>query len=305
MRGYRESGPVSQVDAPADLRARLAESRILVAPGCYDALSACLVERTGFECAYLSGASIAYTRLGRPDVGLFGLETVASVLESIRERVSIPLIVDADTGFGNALNVQRTVRVLEARGASAIQLEDQQMPKRCGHLAGKSLVSAAEMVGKIRAACDARASATTLVVARTDAVAVDGLEAAIERAARYAEAGADVLFVEALPDLGAMRSAVEQLQGCAPLLANMVEGGRTPSMSCGELEALGFSLAIFPGSLVRIQTAAALACLESLQRDGTTIAVRDRMLDFRQLNALMETDALLTDAARYDPDRIT
>jgi 2-methylisocitrate lyase-like PEP mutase family enzyme len=296
---------VSQADAPADLRARLAESRILVAPGCYDALSACLVERTGFECAYLSGASIAYTRLGRPDVGLFGLETVASVLDSIRERVSIPLIVDADTGFGNALNVQRTVRVLEARGASAIQLEDQQMPKRCGHLAGKSLVSAAEMVGKIRAACDARASATTLVVARTDAVAVDGLEAAIERAARYAEAGADVLFVEALPDLAAMRSAVEQLQGCAPLLANMVEGGRTPPMTCDELEALGFSLAIFPGSLVRIQTAAALACLESLQRDGTTTAVRDRMLDFRPLNALMGTDALLADAARYDPDRIT
>lgn len=292
-------------DPARQLRSRLAAPGIVVAPGCYDALSACLVERTGFECAYLSGASIAYTRLGRPDVGLFGLETVANVLESIRERVAIPVIVDADTGFGNALNVQRTVRVLEARGASAIQLEDQQMPKRCGHLTGKSLVGAAEMVGKIHAACDARASADTLVVARTDAVAVEGLGAAIERATRYAEAGADVLFVEALPDVAAMRSTVEQLRGRAPLLANMVEGGRTPSMTCRELEDLGFALAIFPGSLVRMQTAAALACLESLQRDGTTAAVRDRMLDFRQLNALMGTDALLEGAARYDPDRIT
>lgn len=287
------------------LRQRLSTGPLVVAPGCYDALSACLIERSGFECAYLSGASIAYTRLGRPDVGLFGLETVADVLESIRERVAIPIVVDADTGFGNALNVQRTVRVLEARGASAIQIEDQQMPKRCGHLAGKSLVSAAEMIGKIHAACDARANRETLVVARTDAVAVEGLEPALERAERYAEAGADVLFVEALPDAASIDAAVTRLRGRAPLLANMVEGGRTPSMPRDALQQLGFALAIYPGSLVRMQTAATLACLDALRRDGTTAAVRDRMLDFRQLNALLGTETLLADAARYDPDHIT
>ena len=158
-------------------------------------MSALLVEQAGFEAAYPSGASIAYTRLGRPDIGLLSLDDVASVMRHIRERVALPLIVDADTGFGNALNVMQTVRVLERAGASAIQLEDCAMPKRCGHLDGKTLIPAAEMAGKIRAACDARRDADTLIVARTDAVAVEGMEAALARAERYAEAGADVLFV--------------------------------------------------------------------------------------------------------------
>ena len=179
------------------LRARLKMPGLIVAPGCYDALSALLIERAGFEAAYVSGASIAYTRLGRPDIGLVSFSELADIVAAIRERVSIPLIVDMDTGFGNALNVQRSVKLLAQAGASALQLEDQVTPKRCGHLADKSLVSAAEMCGKIRAALDARPSDEMLLIARTDAIAVEGFAAAIDRAEAYLAAGADVLFVEA------------------------------------------------------------------------------------------------------------
>lgn len=201
------------------LSARLTAPGILVAPGCYDALSANLIERAGFSAAYLSGASIAYTRFGRPDIGLVGMSEVADVVSQIRERVGIPLIVDADTGFGNALNVQRTMQLFERSGASAIQLEDQQLPKRCGHLAGKTLVSAREMAGKIRAACDARRSHETLVIGRTDALAVEGLDAALDRAEAYLAAGADILFIEALPDLAAMQCALARFKGRAPGLS--------------------------------------------------------------------------------------
>ena len=172
------------------LRELLRGPEILIAPGIYDAFGALMVERADFPAAYLSGASIAYTRYGRPDLGLVGMDEVANVLSAIGERVQIPLIVDADTGYGNALNVIRTVKLFERNGAAVIQLEDQSLPKRCGHLSGKTLVSAAEMVGKIKAAVDARRSQDTLIMARTDAIAVEGLDAALERAERYHEAGA-------------------------------------------------------------------------------------------------------------------
>ncbi|MEM7424023.1 MAG: isocitrate lyase/PEP mutase family protein, partial [Pseudomonadota bacterium] len=171
-----------------DMRKRLAEGGIMLAPGCYDALTALIATDAGAEALYLSGASIAYTRFGRPDIGLVTMTEVGDVIAAIRDRVDTPLIVDADTGYGNALNVQRTVRQFERLGARAIQLEDQSLPKRCGHLAGKTLVSAAEMVGKISAALDARASDDTLIIARTDAIAVEGIEAALDRAESYAEA---------------------------------------------------------------------------------------------------------------------
>src|SRR5580693_6104163 len=179
------------------LSVRLRRTPILMAAGVYDALTALIAERAGFEALYVSGAGMAHTRLGRPDIGLVSLNEVVQTVALIRDRVGVHLIVDADTGYGNALNVERTVRLLERAGAAAIQLEDQDFPKRCGHLDGKTLVSAAEMCGKIRAALDARRSRETLIVARTDAVAVEGFDRAIERAARYREAGADVLFVEA------------------------------------------------------------------------------------------------------------
>ena len=289
------------------LKSRLAQQSILVAPGVFDAWSALLAERAGFEAVYLSGASIAYTRLGRPDIGLVSVTEVADTLGCIRERVSLPVIVDADTGFGNALNVRRTVTLLErsggangAGGGLAIQIEDQTSPKRCGHLDGKTLIPAVEMAGKIRAALDARASSDTLIVARTDAVAVEGLESALERAERYLEAGADVLFIEALRSPEDMRSACARFAGRVPLLANMVEGGKTPLLTAPELQALGYAIVIFPGGLVRALSHAASDYFASLKATGSTAAFRDRMLDFSELNALIGTPEMLALGRRYD-----
>src|SRR5688572_18692290 len=259
---------------PTSLRPRLARPGLLLAPGVYDALTALIAEQAGFEALYLSGASIAYTRLGRPDVGLVGMTEVAETLANICARVSLPVIVDADTGFGNALNVVRTVQALERAGAAAIQLEDQAMPKRCGHLDGKQLVSPDEMAGKIKAAVDARREA--LIVARTDAIAVEGLDAAMERAGRYAEAGADVLFLEAPRSVDDMKRIAGAFR--VPLLANMVEGGKTPVLDAATLGQIGYRIAIFPGGLARRLAREAQDYFSVLKRDGTTAAMKSRML---------------------------
>jgi 2-methylisocitrate lyase-like PEP mutase family enzyme len=270
-----------------------------IAPGVYDGLTAMQVEQAGFSCAYVSGASVAFTRLGRPDIGLTTMTEVANVVSNIRERIEIPVIVDGDTGFGNALNVQRTVRLFERMGASGIQLEDQTLPKRCGHLDGKTLVPVGEMVGKIKAAQDARADENTVIVARTDAIAVHGLDEALERGAAYIEAGADVLFVESPLDDEQLRTVGETLGPQIPLLANMVEGGKTPLHSIDELAALGFQLAIFPGAMVRVLGRAAQMYLETLQRDGSTAGILDRMFDFRALNEVIGTDDMLATGDKY------
>ena len=288
------------MNAPPTLNQQLAGNHIVVAPGVFDALSALLVERAGFSAAYLSGASIAYTRFGRPDIGLVGMSEVADTLALVTDRVDIPVIVDADTGFGNALNVIRTVRAFERAGAGAIQIEDQVSPKRCGHLAGKALVPADEMVGKVTAALDARHDARTLVIARTDAIAVEGLDAALERAELYGEAGADMLFVEAPPSLDDMRQVTERLGSKAPLMANMVEGGQTPMASAAELEAMGFSLVIFPGGTVRALAHAARDYLASLKTHGTTKPFSERMFDFDELAGLVGTDDMLAAGKRFD-----
>ena len=280
------------------LRARLARPPILIAPGVYDPLTALIAEQAGFEALYLSGASIAYTRLGRSDVGLVTASEVADTLTNIRERVALPVIVDADTGFGNALNVIRTVKMFERAGAAAIQLEDQLAPKRCGHLDGKTLVSAKEMAGKLRAALDTRQNA--LIVARTDAVAVEGLEPALERAALYAEAGADVLFIEALRSVEDMKKATARFGGKVPLLANMVEGGKTPVLPVAELEKIGYSIAIFPGGTVRSVAFSLQEYFSILKRDGGTHAARARMFDFDGLNKVIGTPALLKLGKKYD-----
>ena len=283
------------------LKQRLQGTGIVTAPGVYDAFSALLVEQAGFQAAYLSGASIAYTRLGRPDIGFLSLDDVASVARNIRERCpTLPLIVDADTGFGNALNVMQTVRVLERAGATAIQLEDQAMPKRCGHLDGKTVIGAAEMAGKIRAACDARRDENTLIIARTDAVAVEGMEAALARAEQYAEAGADVLFVEALRSREDMTAAIARLGKRAPLLANMVEGGKTPVLPAGELEDIGFRIVIFPGGTVRALSFALRDYLGSLQANGTTTPYLDKMLSFQALNDVIGTPEMLALGKQYE-----
>lgn len=282
------------------LRSLLTPGEILVAPGVFDGLSALLVERAGFAAAYVSGASIAYTRCGRPDLGLVSMIEVTETIAAMRERSTIPLIVDADNGYGNALNVQRTVQLFERAGADCIQLEDQSLPKRCGHLDGKSLVSKGEMVGKIRAAVDARRNPETLIMARTDAIAVEGFDAAIDRAEAYREAGADILFVEAPRGDAEQASIPQRLGGDTPLLANMVEGGKTPVKSAAELQALGYRVVIFPGGIVRGMAKFMVEYLDSLKATGSSAAFRDRMYDFNGLQTLLGTADILAGAKRYD-----
>lgn len=292
------------------LRARLARPPILIAPGVYDPLTALIAEQAGFEALYVSGAAIAYTRLGRPDIGLVSLSEVVDTVALIRERVGSYLVVDADTGYGNALNVERTVRLLERAGANAIQIEDQDFPKRCGHLDDKALIPAQEMAGKIKAAVDARRSAETLIIARTDAVAVEGFEAAVVRAALYRDAGADMLFVEAPRQQDELGRVGAALGKSTPLMANMVEGGKTPVMAAHELQALGFALVIFPGGIVRALAKAAQDFYGELKANGTTDPFRPRMFDFDALNGLIGTPDVLERGKRYAshearPDRKT
>ena len=281
------------------LKTRFASGPALLAPGAYDAFSALLVEQAGFEAIYMSGASISYTQIGRPDIGLMSSSQVADIVGRVADRVSIPLIVDADTGFGNALNVQHTVRIFERMGAAALQLEDQTAPKRCGHLAGKELVTCTEMVGKIKAAIDARTNENTLIIARTDAIAVAGFDAALERAFRYVEAGADVIFVEAPQSLSHMKAICTAMPN-TPLLANMVEGGKTPILTCEDLSDMGFKLVIAPGSMVRAHAFMAREFLNQLKVNGTTSGFRDRMLNFDQINDLLGLPQLTDDGARYE-----
>ncbi len=282
------------------LKQRLAQARVLLAPGVYDALSALVAEQAGFEALYLSGASIAYTRLGRSDVGLTTFTEVADTLARITERVNLPVIVDADTGFGNALNVMRTVKGFERADAAMIQLEDQTFPKRCGHLDGKSVVPVQEMVGKLKAALDARSSSDTLILARTDALAVEGLDAALERAERYLECGVDALFIEALRTQQQMDAACQRFGQRVPLLANMVEGGKTPVQSAAELQARGFRIVIFPGGTARAVAHTLQGYYASLHQHQTTAPWQKQMLDFDGLNEVIGTAELMATAKLYE-----
>ena len=281
------------------LKDKLSEGFIL-APGIYDALTGLIAAKAGAEAVYLSGASIAYTRFGRSDIGLVSVSEVHDTLAAITDRIDIPVIVDADTGFGNALNVQRTVRQFERVGASAIQLEDQSFPKRCGHLAGKTLVSKNEMVGKIKASLDARKNENTLIIARTDARAVEGLDAAFDRAAAYRDAGADILFIEAPQSLEEMKNITATFGNELPLLANMVEGGKTPISSATELEDIGYHLAIFPGGAVRAIAHHLSAYYSGLLRDGNNKKFSEKMYDFDGLNEVIGTKELLAQGIKYE-----
>ncbi len=283
-----------------DLRSLLQPGRAIACPGVYDGFSAALAEQAGFAAIYLSGASIAYSSLGAPDIGLVSMTEVVDILTRISDRVSIPVMVDADTGFGNALNTQRTVRLFERAGAAAIQLEDQTFPKRCGHLRDKRLVPPAEMEGKIRAAVDARRDA--LIIARTDAIAVEGFAPALERAERYIEAGADILFIEA-PESRAQTEEIGRRFGPrVPLLANMVEGGRTPMESAESLGRMGYRIALFPGGTMRAVGRTLLDYFAALKASGTTEPYRDRMLDFTSLNEVLGTEAILRAGGSYETE---
>ncbi|MFN7153897.1 MAG: oxaloacetate decarboxylase [Acidovorax sp.] len=284
----------------SSLQERLHELRTILAPGVYDALSALVAEQAGFEALYLSGASIAYTRLGRSDVGLTTYTEVEDTLARITERVRTPVIVDADTGFGNALNTQRTVRGFERAGAAMVQIEDQGFPKRCGHLDGKTVVPMAEMCGKLKAAVDARHNAHTLILARTDALAVEGIEAAFDRAEAYLACGVDALFIEALRTPEQMDAACQRFAHRIPLLANMVEGGKTPIQSAAELQQRGFRIVIFPGGTARAVAHTLQGYYASLHAHQTTAPFKDRMMDFDGLNALIGTPELMAQGRKYE-----
>ncbi|MBU6223440.1 MAG: isocitrate lyase/PEP mutase family protein [Burkholderiales bacterium] len=283
-----------------ELKNRLVKTEVLLVPGVYDALSALIAEQAGFEALYLSGASIAYTLLGRSDVGLTTASEVVNTLAHITDRVKIPVIVDADTGFGNALNTQRTVRDFERAGASMIQLEDQTFPKRCGHLDGKSVISVVEMEGKLQAALDARHTSNTLILARTDALAVEGLDAAIDRAERYLACGVDAIFIEAVRTADQMHTVCQRFASRIPMLANMVEGGKTPVQSAKELGESGYKIVIFPGGTARAVSHTLQGYFSSLMQHQTTQPWQNQMLDFDGLNTLIGTSDLISLGKKYE-----
>ena len=276
------------------------KTETLLAPGIYDALSGLIAEQSGARAVYLSGASIAYTRFGRSDVGLISVSEVHDTLAAVTDRIKIPIIVDADTGFGNALNVQRTIRNFERAGAAAIQIEDQSFPKRCGHLDGKVLIKTDEMVGKVKAAVDARKTSDTLIIARTDARAVEGLQEAIDRAHTYEEAGADILFIEAPRSVDELKIIRKSFHLNTPLLANMVEGGKTPVKTANDLKSLGFNIVIFPGGAVRAATFQLQEYYAGLLENGSNTEFSKRMHDFDSLNAVIGTPELLSIGKKYE-----
>lgn len=284
----------------AALRRRLAAQNVLVAPGVYDCIGARLVEQAGFEAMYLTGSGMSMSALGAPDVGLMSFSEVLDRASRVADVVSVPVIVDADTGYGGPLNVIRTVRAFERAGVSGIQIEDQAWPKKCGHEGGRNLVSTNEMVGRIKAAVDARIDPDLVIVARTDARTDQGLDAALERAALYAEAGADVLFVESPENKDELAEVARRLN--VPVLANMVEGGRTPILPADVLTQLGFSLAIYPNAVTRCFTYAGQQMLKELASTGTTAGAADRMLSHRQLWSLFEYEkwTATEDRLRHD-----
>lgn len=272
------------MDTAKQLRERLGRSDIVLAPGVHDALAARLADRAGFEAVYFTGAGFAYTHLGAPDLGFVSLTETVWRIGAITEAISVPLIADGDTGYGNALNIGRTVHEFERAGAAAIQIEDQTFPKRCGHLTGKALISVEEMIGKIRAAADARRS-EMLIIGRTDARGVDGFDAALERAHRYKDAGADILFIEAPESRTELERVARELP--PPAMANIVEGGITPMVAAADLQAMGFRLVIFPGAAVRVSAAAIRRLMTTLRQEGTTASLRSEMLSFSELNDLL------------------
>jgi 2,3-dimethylmalate lyase len=262
------SEPTQDNRGPRRLRELLAGPEPVVAPGAYDALSARLVAQAGFDAVYMTGFGASASLLGRPDVGLLSFAEMADQARRLAEAVAVPLIADADDGYGNPINVARTVRAYEAAGVAGLHLEDQLSPKRCGHLEGKQLIAAAEMAEKVHAAVEARRSADLVIIARTDARAVEGLDAALERARRYRDAGADVLFVEA-PQSEAEVTAVAQAFPETPLLFNAVEGGRTPLLELARLRELGFRLVLCPLTALLAAAAAVQQALAGLRRSGT------------------------------------
>ena len=271
------------------LRELLTSDGIITAPGAYDAWSARLIEHAEFSAVYMTGYGVSASVLGRPDIGLMSFHEMVESVHNIAEATNVPVIADADNGYGGSLNVVRTVRAYEQAGACGIQLEDQVMPKRCGHMEGKQLIPCEEMVAKVRAAVYARRDPDTVIIARTDARAVNGLDDAIARGHAFEEAGADVIFIEAPQSIDEMKRIVAEFPN-RPLPANMVEHGKTPNLSQKELAALGFKIAIYPVMPIYVVTRALSAALAKLKEAGASEACLDDMVDFPSFNKLIGLD---------------
>jgi 2,3-dimethylmalate lyase len=271
----------------ARLRELLSAGPPVMAPGAYDALSARLIEQAGFDVVYMTGFGTTASLIGRPDVGLLSGSEMVENARRIVAAVDVPVIADADTGYGNAINVVRTVQLYEQAGVAGIQLEDQVTPKKCGHMSGKQLIGADEMVGKLRAAVEARRDPDLLVIARTDAVAVTGTDDAIARARAFADAGADVLFVEAPTSEADIERVAAELRGVAPLVFNWAEGGRTPPLSLERITELGFSLVIYPIGTLLAATAGIRSLLATLKSDGVPTAALDDLPAFGEFTDLI------------------
>ena len=280
------------------LRALIARPGCVVAPGVADALAARLVAREGFEAAYMTGFGTSITRLGMPDIGLLTMSEMVDNASRIAEIAGIPLIADADTGYGNPMNVRRTIREYEKAGVAAVHLEDQSWPKRCGHLAGKRVIPQAEMVAKIKAAVDARQDPDFMIITRTDAIAVEGLERALERGQAYREAGADMLFIEAPVGREQVEQVAQRFKG-VPLLYNMAASGKTPDIPAEELGKLGFKLAIFPNYVILAAIPAIQAMLRELRKTGTIGHWRDRMATFKEFTEIAGLPEVQQLEARY------
>ncbi|MEK9854561.1 MAG: isocitrate lyase/phosphoenolpyruvate mutase family protein [Rhodobiaceae bacterium] len=261
----------------------------MIVPGAGNALTARVIADQHFDAVYVTGAGIANTHLGAPDIGLVTLSELANTVSAIAEICHLPLIVDVDTGFGNAINTQRTVRLIERAGAFAMQIEDQVFPKKCGHFSGKAVISVEEAVSKIKAAVDAREDANTMIIARTDARAIDGIEAAIDRAAAFIEAGADMTFVEAPRSEEEMRMITTRLK--VPQVANMVVGGKTPLTPRSRLAELGFSLVLYANTPLQAAMRAMSEVLGALKADGDVSAVIDRLADFDERQRLVDKES--------------
>jgi methylisocitrate lyase len=284
------------------LRAAIAAPEILVAPGAYDAITARLVERNGFEAIYVTGGGTTNATFGLPDLGFMTMPELAATLRNICAVTEAPVLVDADTGFGTPLNVWRTVRELDRAGVGGLHIEDQDGVKRCGHLAGKAVIPAEEMCGKLTAAVEARGDSDLVIVARTDAAAIEGVEGAIARAHAYAAAGADMIFVEALESREEFARVAAEV-GEVPLMANMTEFGKTPLITAAEFEQLGYAMVIFPMTLFRLMLRAVDEGLAELRRSGTQRELIEKMRTRAELYEIVEHDRHAEDGERWSGDR--
>ncbi|MEM7253915.1 MAG: isocitrate lyase/PEP mutase family protein [Pseudomonadota bacterium] len=288
---------MSDASRRKQLRELIEAPPLLVVPGVTDPYLARLVQQAGFDAVYMTGAGVSHTRLGMPDLGLLTFSEMVDQATRIADAVALPLIADADTGYGNALNVQRTIRAYERAGVSGCHIEDQEMPKRCGHFDEKRVVPLGEMLGKLKAALDARTDPNFILIARTDARTAVGFDEAIERGLAFAEVGADVVFVESPTSKDELQIVGERIQH--PLLANMVETGLTPMLPADELEGLGFNLAIHPGAIGRFIGKQVSEFLNVMHQERSTIGQLDRMLDFKHQNDIVDLPAYLDTAAKY------